>query len=203
MPCTVCIQTCICAGSFHFYIALRENHRTQVKPNRRNSLTKVVGAFCPRLNSLNSTSGYEPVFLWTCLFLYVNIHLIWLQTSEVGFSLTNKKHKDQCINHFSLWKITIAYTKNDTELHHAHFSRLFSWKNSVKFSCFLEKLRIHLKHSFSEWEKRRLTLSIFNRAMVTGPERFKVEKAKPSKKAFHALAYENFVVLKQSFVYFA
>lgn len=53
-----------------------------------------------------------------------------------------------------------------------------------------------LKDLFSVWEKRRLTLSIFSIVMTTGPERFKVEKARLSKKALHALIHENAVVLK-------
>ena len=59
------------------------------------------------------------------------------------------------------------------------------------------------KHLFSEQEKRRLTLSIFNIVMATEPERLKVWKARLSgtqqhcscsKKALQSLIHtENFV----------
>lgn len=58
------------------------------------------------------------------------------------------------------------------ELHHAHPRRFFHRKSSVRFSYFLRKLKIESKHLFSEQEKRKLTLSIFNIVMVLKGKKF-------------------------------
>lgn len=76
--------------------------------------------------------------------------------------------------HLSLWKIIRAYTQKTHLLSSTmRLRRFFNWKNSVRFSFFLRKLKHRVKHSFSEQEKRRVTPSIFSMVMVTEPEKWR------------------------------
>lgn len=113
------------------------------------------GVFLPKIECLEQFKWRWVSISLNWSLLYINIRLIWLQTSTAVF-FSYQPEMQTLVNkiQLSLWKIIRAYTQKTHLLSSTmHLRRFFNWKNSVRFSFFLGKLRIESSTRFLSRKK--------------------------------------------------